>query len=206
MPCSARFVPLVLMLLSLVAPTDRAHAAEKPKSALLVVDAQVNVLASVWESERVVANIEALVASARKSGTPVIWVQHSDEQLVHGSDGWKLAPTFVPARTEPVIHKKFNSSFANTELEQRLKALRVKRIVLAGAATNWCIRSTAYAALERGYDLTLVSDAHSTESIDLGEGRSIPAESVVQDLNTVMQWVSVPNVRTQVVTTREVAF
>jgi nicotinamidase-related amidase len=177
------------------------------KSALLVVDAQVGVVSSVWESQRVTSNLERLVSKARSAGVPVIWVQHSDDdELKYGSENWKLAPNFVPTPAELIIHKKYNSSFANTDLDQRLKTLGVSRLVLAGALTNWCLRSTAYAAIERGYNLALVSDAHSTESLKLPDGKTVPAETIVADLNAVFEWVSMPNVRTEVKKTAEVAF
>ena len=203
---------LVLLLTALCPLFANAKDAKltqpTPKTtALLVVDAQVGVMASVWESHRVVRNIEQLVSKARAADVPVIWVQHSnDEELKQGSANWKLLPNFVPTTGEPVIHKRYNSSFANTDLDQRLKALGISNIVLSGALTNWCIRSTAYAALERGYHLTLVSDAHSTESLTLPEGKIVPAESIVADLNAVFEWVSVPNVHTEVKMTEDVRF
>jgi nicotinamidase-related amidase len=177
------------------------------KSVLLVVDAQRGVLGSVWESKRVIGNLEKLVGAARLAGVQVIWVQHSDnDELKYGSEGWKFVPSFVPTATEIVVHKKYNSSFASTDLDQRLKALGVSRIILVGALTNWCLRSTAYAAMDRGYNLTLVSDAHSTEPMKLPNGTIIPAASIVADLNAVIEWVSVPNVRTEVKKTADVAF
>lgn len=177
------------------------------KSALLVVDAQVGVVSSIWESQRVLRNLETLVSKARSEGVAVIWVQHADDdELKFGSEGWKLAANFVPTPSELVIHKKYNSSFADTDLDRRLKALGVARLVLAGALTNWCIRSTAYAAVDRGYDLALVGDAHSTGDLKLPDGKTVPAASIVADLNAVFQWISVPNVRTDVKTTAEIEF
>jgi nicotinamidase-related amidase len=123
-----------------------------------------------------------------------------------GSEPWKLAPNFVPTATEIVIHKKFNSSFAATDLDLKLKSLGVSRLVLAGAQTNWCLRSTAYAAVDRGYNLALVSDAHSTESMKLPNGSTVPAESIVAELNNVFHWISVPGVRTEVKATDEITF
>ena len=205
----------LLSLLLTVACTAFAMAQDnkssKPpvqaKSALLVVDAQVGVLSSVWESERVIGNLVKLVDRARSAGVPVIWVQHSDDdELKYGSQGWRLAPSFVPGNKETVIHKKYNSSFANTNLDQRLRALSITRIVLAGALTNWCVRSTAYAAVDRGYNLALVSDAHSTVSLQHPDGTTVPAESIVADLNSVFEWLSAPNVRTEVRKTADVAF
>lgn len=184
-----------------------AAQAMPSKSALLIVDAQVGVMSSVWESQRVVNNLEKLVGKARAAGVPVIWVQHADdEELKHGSVKWKLLPNFVPAAAEPIIHKRYNSSFADTDLDQRLKTLGISRLVLAGALSNWCIRSTAYAALERGYHLALVGDAHSTEPLKLPGGKTVPAKSIVADLNAVFEWISAPGVRTEVKRTKDVQF
>jgi len=184
-----------------------AGQATRSKSALLVVDAQVGVVSGIWESKRVIANIETIVHRARAAGVPVIWVQHSDDdELKYGSESWKLAPNFVPAAAELVIHKNYNSSFANTDLDQKLKALGISRLVLAGAATNWCIRATAYAAVDRGYDLALASDAHSTESMRLPGGTTVAAEAIVAELNAVFEWISVPNVRTEVKKASDIAF
>jgi nicotinamidase-related amidase len=198
-------VGLALFLVKMAGTAPKAMSAVQ-KSALVVVDAQVGVLASVWESTRVINNLESLVRKARSAGVPVIWVQHSDKELQYGTEPWNLAPNFVPLASEVVIHKNYNSSFADTELDERLKSIGVTRIVLAGAASNWCIRATAYAAVDRGYHLTLVGDAHSTEPIQLADGKVVAAEAIVADLNTVFQFFSAPVVSTEVVTTQAVSF
>jgi len=168
------------------------------KTAVLIVDTQVAVMANAFESERVLRQIEALVQRARAAGTPVLWVQHANDEMPSGSDGWQLAPPLKPAGGEAVIHKRFNSSFADTSLEATLKAQGITRLVLAGAMTNWCIRATAFAALERGYDLALASDAHTTEAMDFGNGRVIAADALIDELNAGLRWLSVPAVRTEV--------
>ncbi len=176
------------------------------KSALVVIDAQVGVLAAVWDLTRTAGNIETLVGKARSSGTPVLWVQHSDQELKYGSDLWKLSPNFQPEPADAVIHKRYNSAFASTDLETRLEHLGVKRLVLAGAATNWCVRATAYSAMDRGYGLVIVSDAHSTENLELRSGKFISAEDIIDEFNSVMQWISAPGIRVEVKTTSEVTF
>lgn len=206
---SSRRHSLLGLLAVLSHPQARAHAAPPRAasgSALLVVDAQVGLLSSVWQAERVAAHLRDLVARARAAGAPVLWVQHADAELPYGSDRWQLAPGFVPAPAETVVHKQYNSAFARTDLDARLKALGVSRLVLAGVATNWCIRATAYAAVDRGYHLTLVGDAHSTEAIPVPGGKDVPAEAIITDLNTVFEWLSVPDVRTEVRTSATVAF
>lgn len=169
-----------------------ASIREGNRGALMVVDVQAGVMRNAWDAPRVVKNVSRAVERARAQGVPVIWVQHSDNDLRHGSPEWQWVPELVPAAGEARIHKHFNSSFEETTLDEELAKLGCTHIVLAGAATNWCIRATAYGALERGYDLTLVKDAHTTETMELDGGTRIEAASVIQELNTAMTWLSYP--------------
>ena len=176
------------------------------KPALLVVDVQVGVMRNSWDAPRVIGNVARAVERARTEGVPVIWVQHSDKQLSFGSPEWQLVPELSPREDEHVIHKQFESSFENTTLEEELAKRGVSHVVLSGAATNWCIRATAYGALDRGYDLTLVKDAHTTQTIELDSGFTIEAEKIVQELNVVMKWLSYPGRKTSTATAEEVNF
>lgn len=163
------------------------------RPALLVVDVQAGVMADAWDAPHVIRNVARAVDRARSESVPVIWVQHeSDHELPRGSPQWALVPELVPAQGEVRIHKRFNSSFEDTTLEQELARLGVTHVVLAGAMTNWCIRSTAYGALDRGYDLTLIKDAHTTASIALADGTLIEAAGIVRELNVAMTWVDYP--------------
>jgi nicotinamidase-related amidase len=159
---------------------------------LVVVDVQAGVMAETWDSQRIVQNVAHAVERARAGDVPVIWVQHADDELAYGSAAWLWVPELAPAEGEPLIHKRFNSAFEQTAFETELARLGATHIALAGAATNWCIRATAYGALERGYDLTLIEDAHTTSTLELGNGVTIEAASVIEELNVVMTWVSYP--------------
>jgi len=176
------------------------------KTALLVVDVQVGVMRESWDAPRVIRNIARAVERARAQGAPVIWLQHSDEQLTPGSTEWQWVPELAPCEGEARIPKRFNSSFEQTALEEELARLGVSHVVLAGAATNWCIRATAYGALERGYDLTLVKDAHTTCTIELDNGLKIEAEIVVHELNVAMKWLSYPGRKNGTAAAEEVCF
>jgi nicotinamidase-related amidase len=165
---------------------------EGNKPVMLVVDVQVGVMRYAWDATRIIRNVAQVVARARNQRVPVIWVQHSDDELIYDSPDWQLPPELSPAEGETRISKHFNSSFEQTPLEETLARLGATHIVLAGAATNWCIRATAYGALDRGYDLTLVKDAHSTEAIDFGEGDTIAAADIVRELNVAMTWLDYP--------------
>jgi len=176
------------------------------KSVLLVVDFQVGVVAEAWEAPRVGANIAQAVARARAQGTPVIWVQHEDADMPRDTPAWQFVPELVPAAGEFRVYKRRNSAFEETPLEAELARLGATRIVLAGACTTWCIRSAAYAALERGYDLTLLADAHTTHAIPRGDGTAVEPRGIVDDLNLAATWLDYPGRTSGVATAAEVAF
>jgi nicotinamidase-related amidase len=176
------------------------------RSALVVVDVQVGVVASAWDRERILGNVVLAVRRAREAGIAIVWVQHHDDELPRESPAWQWVPELDPRAGELRIHKSHNSSFENTELSAELDGLGVGRIFLAGAATNWCIRATAYGALERGYDLTLLSDAHTTSDMELAPGRVVTARDLVDDLNTAMRWLSYPGRTNAALPVAEAAF
>jgi nicotinamidase-related amidase len=179
---------------------------EGNKSVLVVVDVQVGVVNDAWEAPRVVNNVSRAVERARAEGVPVIWVQHSNDELPRGSPQWQWVPELVPSKGEPSIDKQFNSAFEQTSLDAELARLGATHIVLAGAATNWCIRATAYGALDRGYDLTLVKDAHTTGSIELEGGATIEAANIVRELNVAMTWLEYPGRKNGTANAEEINF
>ena len=158
--------------------------ADRPNTALLVVDVQNAALERAHERGTVVANVGSLVERARREGVPVIWVQHSDEQLARGSYGWQIVSELTPGDAEPLVEKNYGDSFEDTTLETVLSGLAVGRLVVVGAQTDWCVRSTLHGALARGYDATLVSDAHTTE--DQTEWGAPPPDKVI---HTNLYWM-----------------
>lgn len=176
------------------------------RCALLVIDVQVGVVAAAWDRDRIVANIALAVQRSREAGVPVIWVQHHDGELVRDSAPWQWVPELQPGPAESRVHKAYNSAFEGTELLAELDRLAVGRVFLAGAATNWCVRATAYAALERGFDVTLLSDAHTTEDMEIAPGQTVQARGMVDDLNTALRWLSYPGRSNAVTTVREAVF
>jgi nicotinamidase-related amidase len=95
----------------------------------------------------------------------VVWVQHSDDGLPRGSTEWEYVPDLQRRDDEPLVHKHYGDSFDETDLEPILAEREVGRLVVTGAQTDACIRSTLHSALVRGYDTTLVEDAHTTEDM-----------------------------------------
>ena len=176
------------------------------KTILLVVDVQVDVMRGAWEAARVIGNVARAVERARVQGAPVIWVQHEDADMSRGSAGWQWVPELAPKEGDTRVYKRYESAFEDTSLEQELARLGATRIALAGASSNWCIRATAYATLDRGYDLVLVKDAHTTKPIDLGGARVVAAEGIVDDLNIVMTWIQYPGRKASTTAVAELEF
>jgi nicotinamidase-related amidase len=176
----------------------------RPKTALLVIDVQNAVVGSAHERDAVVANVNTLVDKARGQDVPVIWVQHSDEDIEKGSDGWQLVPELSRDEAEPLILKNYPDSFEDSTLESVLAGLGVGRLVVAGAQTDQCIRSTLHGALVRGYDATLVSDAHTTE--DQTEWGAPPPDKVIAHTNLYWKYQTAPGRTAGTVTTEDVDF
>jgi len=76
---------------------------DRPKTALLVIDVQNGVVADAHDRDRVVANIGALVDRARAEDVPVVWVQHSDDNLPRDSESWRYVPELVRRGSEPLL-------------------------------------------------------------------------------------------------------
>ncbi len=176
----------------------------RPNTALLVIDVQNGVVEGAHERDDVVATIGQLVERARASDVPVVWVQHSDEGLEQGSEAWQIVSVLTPAKSEPLIEKHYGDSFEDTPLEAVLSELGVGRLLVAGAQTDMCIRSTLHGALVRGYDTTLVSDAHTTE--DLTEWGAPPPDKVIAHTNLYWSEQSAPGRTAGTVAAKDVDF
>lgn len=159
----------------------------RPNTALLVVDVQNGAVGGAHQRDAVVANVGTLVEKARAGGVPVVWVQHSDDGgLSMGSVGWQLVPELKRDEAEPLVAKTYADSFEDTTLETVLAGLGVGHLVVAGAQTDECIRSTLHGAITRGYDALLVSDAHTTD--DLSEWGAPPPDKVI--VHTNLYWAN----------------
>lgn len=177
----------------------------RPNTALLIVDVQRDVVADAHDRDGVIANINTLLERARHTSTPVIWVQHADDGLVEGSEGWQYVEELVRKDAEPLVHKHFGDSFEETELEALLAERAVGHLVVTGAQTDACIRSTLHGALVRGYDATLVSDAHTTEDPSQW-GLPLNAEQVIAHTNMYWSDSAAPGRSGRTIPTADVAF
>lgn len=176
----------------------------RPNTALLVIDVQNGVVTGAHQRDEVVENIAGLVDKARRDEVPVVWVQHSDEHLSKGSDEWRFVPELKRDDAEPLVEKCYGDAFEDTTLETVLAGLGVGRLVVTGAQTDACIRSTLHGAFTRGYDTTLVGDAHTTE--DLSEYGAPTPDLVIAHTNLYWMNQAAPGRTAGTVQTADVHF
>lgn len=175
----------------------------RDKSALLVIDVQNQVVEGAYNKDQVISNINSAVVKARAAGVPVVWVQHSDDWMAIGSDDWQIVPELLPAEGEAKVGKLYRNSFEATDLESVLERLEVGHVYVCGAQTNNCVRFTSHGALDRGYDVTLLKDAHTTTDYTSG-GAVVPAEVLVRDLNASFSEEELPGRSAKAATVSEV--
>src|SRR2546426_7272595 len=176
----------------------------RPNTALLVIDVQNGVVDGAHQRDMVVANVASLVAKARRELVPVVWVQHSDKGLARGSDQWRIVPELTPGDAEPLVEKRYGDSFEDTTLETVLSGLGVGRLVVVGAQTDMCVRSTLHGAFVRGYDATLAKDAHTPE--DLTAWGAPPPDLVIAHTNLYWTDQRAPGRKAGAVATKGVDF
>lgn len=155
---------------------------ERTESALIVIDVQVEVVKEAYERDSKIANMVTAVEKARAAGLPVIWVQ-DHESLPIGTDGWQIVSELTPLASDRLVGKIYRSSFEETNLEEILAELSIGHLYICGAETNNCVRHTCHAALERGYDVTLIADAHTTTGFEWN-GFVVDAARVIDEQNT----------------------
>jgi nicotinamidase-related amidase len=176
----------------------------RPKTALMVIDVQNGVVGAAYDRDAVVANIATLVDKARAADVDVVWIQHTSDELPRESEAWQYVPELVREESETLVHKTYADSFEATDLEEALAARGIGRLFLAGAQTDECIRATLHGAIVRGYDATLVADAHTTE--DLSEYGAPAPEQVIAHTNLYWQYHRAPGRTAGTVTTAEIDF
>jgi nicotinamidase-related amidase len=176
----------------------------RPNTALLVIDVQTGVVAQAQARDTVVANIGNLVERARRERIHIVWVQDSEVDHGKGSEGWRIVPELAPGIAEPLVEKSYGDSFEDTNLETVLSELGIGRLVVVGAQTDACIRSTIHGAFARGYDVTLVSDAHTTENHM--EWGAPPPDQVIAHTNLYWSYQTAPGRKAGTAKTEDVDF
>jgi nicotinamidase-related amidase len=172
--------------------------------ALLIIDMQAGMLAEVPDAGVLVERVAELADRARAAGRPVFVIQHEAADLVAGEPEWQLDEAVAPRDGDVLLPKRNADSFIGTDLDEQLRGRGVRRVVVTGLATEFCVDSTARAALSRGYDLTLVEDGHSTPAPDPDSG--LTADVIVARYNQVLGWADYPDREVTVAKAADIRF
>src|SRR3954447_6896825 len=180
----------------------------RPNTALLVIDVQTGVLGEAYEGDTTVANVGSVVERARAEEVPVVWVQHSSDNLERGG-AVEDRPGVEPGQWGAARRQAVSGFVRGDDARVRPRRPRrrppgVGRRVVVGAQTDECVRSTLHGALVRGYDATLVSDAHTTE--DLSPWGAPPPDLVIAHTNLYWSNHEAPGPAAGTVEAKEVDF
>ena len=171
--------------------------------ALLVIDMQVGLVTGAHREKDVVERIAALIERARSKAVPVLFMRHdhaSYAPMMRGADTWQIDPRLAPRDAEPVLAKTASDSFFETSLQSELERRGVTRLTIVGMQTEFCVDTTCRSALSHGFDVTLVSDAHTTGDALL------PAEQAIRHHNALLPQLSNPDHAIAVVPSADVRF
>jgi nicotinamidase-related amidase len=141
----------------------------------------------LYRGSALLMRIQRLIFMAREARTPVIYLQHNDPRLfVPGSAAWQIHSALAPARGEIVIQKRSADGFYNTTLHGDLMARSINHLIVVGCRSEYGIDSTVRRALSLDYNITLISDGHTTADSDLMSASMIIAHHnlVLSRLNT----------------------
>jgi len=135
--------------------------------ALCIIDVQNAMIQGefpVYRSEEVLNNIKILINRAKENGVPIIYVQHNEEnsEFEKGLSSWEIVDSIKPSNEDYLVHKTFSDSFKETDLKEILDQLKVDELIFVGMQTDYCVNATSLKAKDLNYDVTVVSDAHST--------------------------------------------
>lgn len=141
-------------------------------TALVVIDVQNEMVEEAHRGEDLLRSIGGLLEKARQAETPIVFMQHDDDEyepMKPGEPGWEIHESMSPRNGEPVIRKRFSDSFYETPLGVELRSRDIGHLVIAGMSTEYCVDATCRGALERGYEVTLARDAHTTANDEVRE-------------------------------------
>ena len=132
---------------------------------LLIIDVQSAIVTPALHNfDRFVDSVQRLIATARASGTEVVFVRHDDGygSLTPGEPGFEIDERFRPAPGERIFDKRVNSAFRDSGLLEHLRKQREDTVLIAGLQTDYCIDATVKAGFEHGLRVIVPQYANST--------------------------------------------
>lgn len=171
---------------------------------LLVVDMQnawLNRDTPRLDKAGVIARINHAAQRTRAEGGQVIFVQHCDADCIENSDEWQIDAELIVVEGDGKVNKTACDSFADTNLLAQLQAYGTNTLIICGLATEFCLDTTIRAASSHGFNVVVLSDAHTT-----GDRPHMKAAAIIEHHNWVWANMSVPGGRTLTVQTTAQVF
>ncbi len=178
---------------------------ERDASALVVVDAQQGPAAALAGVTAVLDAIADLVARARLVGVPVVWLRRVDAELRPGEPGWQLCDLLASEPGELLIDHAWDDGFIATDLADALGGLSAGHLWLAGLGSETAVLQTYLGALYRGFDVTLIEDAHAAADVEF-DGCELSASQVVALVNRIVWRDQAPDVSGDLMACANVVF
>ena len=178
---------------------------ERDASALVVVDAQQGPAAALAGVTAVLDAIADLVARARLAGVPVVWLRRVDAELRPGEPGWQLCDLLASEPGELLIDHAWDDGFIATDLADALGGLSAGHLWLAGLGSETAVLQTYLGALYRGFDVTLIEDAHAATDVEF-DGCELSASQVVALVNRIVWRDQAPDVSGDLMACANVVF
>lgn len=130
----------------------QANAETRTRTAFLALDFVTYIVENFSHDTAVADRASSALGSARAAGLPVLHIVH--ERMLD-----QIHPLLAPVGDEPVLGKATIGAFATTDLDERLRAAGVGRVIIAGVATSGTVLSTARWAFDVGYEVVVCADA-----------------------------------------------
>ena len=172
-----------------------------PNQAVLVIDVQQALCegpGAAWDCAGLIARINQATSAARTAGLPVIWVQHQEAGLEHGTAGWQLANGLQIGAADLRSDKTTGDAFWQTDLLAQLQSLGVQELVICGMHTEYCVDVSTRAALRHGYPVVLLEDAHTSSG-----NAAITPQQVIAHHNITLSSTSSFGVRARLQTAQQ---
>jgi nicotinamidase-related amidase len=167
--------------------------------ALVLVDVQMDFLSGgsspVPGAEEIIAPANRLLEMFSRWGLPIFatrdWHPRGHRSFIAQGGPWpphcvaatpgaRFAPGLRLPSSAVVVSKASDpardaaSGFDGTDLDARLRKAGVRRLVIAGLPTEYCVRATALDALLRGFSACIVEEA--VRAVEARAGRRAMAE------------------------------
>ncbi|HDR3886326.1 TPA: isochorismatase family protein [Bacillus cereus] len=156
------------------------------KQALLIIDAQQELIDGneqeneVFSKAELLATLNIAVQQAIDSNALIIFIRDTDVASGKG-EGFEVHKQINIPQSAILINKAATNSFYGTSLHELLKEEKVKHLVIGGCKTEHCIDTAVRTATVQGFDVTLITNGHSTTDSNV-----LSAEQIINHHNKTL--------------------